>query len=254
MESIRKPFQGIGNIIRFNWHLYVLAIGAVVISLGLSQLVSGYYNLILIGLAVAITLSTLLSWIVSYYVYDRSGLYTLTWLNSLFSSAPSRILTFHAGFDETSVLLQTYFPKAHLQAFDFYDSNLHTEISIQRARKAYPVYPNTQSIQTSYIPLPDEIADCIFLVLAAHEIRNQEERIRFFTELKRVLKPSGNIIVVEHLRNSINFLAYTVGVFHFLPESAWKATFKKAVLGISHQFQIAHFITAYVLEKDGHSA
>ncbi len=69
---------------------------------------------------------------------------------------------------------------AHLQVFDFYDPHLHTEISIKRARKAYPAHPNTQSIQTSSIPLPNEVADSIFLVLAAHEIRNHAERARFF--------------------------------------------------------------------------
>ena len=25
MENLRKPFQGILNIVRFNWHFYVLA-------------------------------------------------------------------------------------------------------------------------------------------------------------------------------------------------------------------------------------
>ena len=33
MERVRGPFEGVWNIIRFNWHLYVLAVA--IISLGL---------------------------------------------------------------------------------------------------------------------------------------------------------------------------------------------------------------------------
>ncbi len=94
MEQIRKPFQGIGNITRFNWHLYAWAIGAVGLLLGISQLSSGFLGLLLTGLAVGIIIGTLLSWIVSYYVCDRSDLYAFTWLTSVSRCPPSSILTF----------------------------------------------------------------------------------------------------------------------------------------------------------------
>lgn len=253
MEPVRQPFQGILNIIRFNWHFYTWAAGAVVALLLLSEVVS-HFSSYLIRLAVVIVLSTFISGIISFYVYDKSPLYTFSWLAPLFDTYPSTILTFHAGFDETSALLQKYFPKAHLQVFDFYDPRLHREISIQRARKAYPAYPNTKSIRTDAVPLQNGLADCIFLILAAHEIRNLAERIHFFGELKRVLKPTGKIIVVEHLRDNLNFLAYNIGFFHFLPESEWLTTFSQAKLRVGQRFRIAHFITVYVLEKDGYTA
>ncbi|RAJ93185.1 methyltransferase family protein [Larkinella arboricola] len=254
MEPIRKPFQGVVNILRFNWHLYAWAGGLVILLWLVSPLLTSPYRVWFPLIAWLIVLGTLTSLLVSFYVYDRSNLYRFSWLNAVFDTPPSTLLTFHAGFDETSALLQQRFPQAHLQAFDFYDPQRHTEVSIQRARKVYAAYANTQSIQTSQVPLPDGVADGIFLVLAAHEIRHPAERIHFFGELRRVLKPAGKLIVVEHLRNPLNFLAYNIGFFHFLSESVWRTTFRKAALRLSRRSNIAHFITVFVLEKNDHAA
>ncbi len=48
------------------------------------------------------------------------------------------------------------------------------------------------------------------------EMRKKE--LSFFNELNRVLKPNGQIVVTEHLRDLNNFLAYNIGFFHFLQD------------------------------------
>ena len=164
------------------------------------------------------------------------------------------VVTIHAGFDETSGLLHHRFPKANLHVFDFYDPLRHTEVSIQRARRAYPSYPATQPIDTSDIPLPNLIADAVFLILAAHEIRQEAERVGFFNEINRILKPVGTVIVVEHLRDMANFLAYNIGFLHFLPQSSWLTTFRQAGFAIHRRFRVTPFITLFVLRKNGDAA
>src|SRR5439155_13733602 len=114
--------------------------------------------------------------------------------------------------------------------FDFYDPAKHTEASIRRARKAFPPFPGTLSISTGHIPLENCSAGKIFAILSAHEIRNAEERNAFFCELNRMLSASGRIVVVEHLRDSANYLAYNIGAFHFHSRSAWQSTFQAARL------------------------
>jgi SAM-dependent methyltransferase len=249
MERIRTRFQGLVNIIRFNWHFYVIALSVLIALL----MVAFYFpspiqtsTYVLCGLLI---ISILISLIVSYYVYDASGLYELRWLNEWIRGNEKKIVNIHAGFDETSTLLQQKFPQAELLVFDFYDPRKHTEISIQRARKAYPSYPGTQSITTSQLPLEDESADTIFLLLAAHEIRKEEERILFFRELHRTLKLTGEIVVVEHLRDLPNFLAYTIGFFHFHSRKVWLKTFRTSGLIIRKEKKINPFITLFILEK-----
>lgn len=239
---------------RFNWHFYVLAVMVILGLLILQTRVGAPYAVYLVLLAAGIFLSTALSLLTSFYVYDLSGLYRLSWLNFIPADRPMFFVTIHAGFDETSALLQQKFPLAHLHVFDFYDPALHTEVSIRRARNAYPAYPGTQTIHTSVVPLANGTADYVFLLLAAHEIRQEAERVRFFTELRRVLKPAGQIVVVEHLRDSLNFLAYTIGFLHFMPQSAWTRIFTQAAFTVGRQQKLTPFITLFLLQKDGVTA
>jgi hypothetical protein len=63
--------------------------------------------------------------------------------------------------------------------------------------------------------LQAETIDQIFVLLSAHEIRDRQERAIFFSRLKESLKSEGSIVVLEHLRDLPNFIAYTIGFFHF---------------------------------------
>ena len=248
---MRKPFQGTWNIIRFNWHFYALSIGSVIILLLLSKNSNAAIHITSVFLLFFIAASTLISLGVSYYVYDFSDLYKLSWLDKIHFNRNEKIVNINAGFDETSILLKNKFPNSELFVFDFYDPAKHTEVSIKRARKAYPPFPGTKQINTNHLPLADNSIDKIFLILSAHEIRNNEERNSFFKELKRVLSVSGQIIVTEHLRDSVNFLAYNIGFFHFHSKITWQKTFHGAGLVVGDEIKITPFITTFILEKDG---
>ncbi len=246
---MRKPFQGVGNIIRFNWQYYVLSIIAIVALLLISSNLTAALRAAAIVLVLLIIISTLLSLTVSFFIYDLSSLYKLTWLDRLRTG--TKIININAGFDETSNLLKSKFTNSELIVLDFYDPTKHTEVSIKRARMAYPPFPNTQQISTTHLPLPDKSADNVFALLSAHEIRNDEERVSFFKELNRVLAATGQVIVTEHLRDTANFLAYNIGFFHFLSKSTWLKTFQLAGFKVADEIKITPFITTFILDKNG---
>jgi SAM-dependent methyltransferase len=249
MEQIRKPFQGVRNIVRFNWHFYVLYIGACATALLFGHTLPANYQLAIDATCLLATLSTVVSLIVSYYVYDVSGFYGLNWIEVTAEMKQASIMNIHAGFDETSYLLQRKFPGSNLTVFDFYDPLKHTEVSIKRARKAYPAFPGTKQITTAHFPLEGGSADFIFVILSAHEIRDDAERIIFFKELGRVMKPGGSIFVTEHLRDFPNFLAYNIGFLHFLSKPVWKQTFAASGLDIIKETKSTPFITTFILRK-----
>ncbi len=249
MEALRNPFEGVYNIVRFNWHFYVLAFAVIFLLLLGGSLLCPSFAPFTIGVSILIALTLGSSLLISYYIYDRSALYSLSWLDPLALRKGGLIVNIHAGFDESSCLLKHKFPEAELRVLDFYDPAKHTEVSIRRARKAYPAFPGTQTISTSELPLREGSCDLIFLILAAHEIRNEQERLLFFKGLKQALKPEGKIIVTEHLRDLPNFLAYTIGFFHFLPESHWKKAFHESGLRIEQRFRITPFINTFILTK-----
>jgi SAM-dependent methyltransferase len=197
------------------------------------------------------TTGIVISLTVSWYIYDHTDLYSLDWLNKLNIGENKQLVNINAGFDETSSILAKKFSGSKLVVFDFYDPALHTEISIERARKAYPAFPGTIKVSTGMIPLQANSVDYIFLVFAAHEIRNNNERIGFFSQLGNALRPGGKIIVTEHQRDIYNFIAYTIGVFHFFSAHTWMQTFDKAGLYIETTFKLNPFISTFVLGKNG---
>ena len=85
--------------------------------------------------------------------------------------------------------------------------------------------------------------------VSAHEIRDENERVVFFEELKRSLKVNGKIVVTEHLRDVPNFLAYTIGFFHFHSKSSWMRTFRRANLKVLQEAKITPFLTTFVLQN-----
>lgn len=248
MPTRRSAFQGVTNIIRFNWHFYALAVVGVIVGLLLANWLGGYWFVAGVCVAVGVLATTLISLLVSWYVYDQSELYRFEWLPEV--PAGAKIVNIHAGFDETSELLAAKYPTAKLIVLDFYDPKLHTEVSIKRARKVYPPYPGTIRISTQELLLEDNSIDVVFVLMAAHEIRNTEERVRFFRQVRNALRPGGRIILTEHLRDGPNALAYSFGVFHFLPYEEWYLTFSTAGFESVREQKLTPFLTTFTLTRD----
>lgn len=250
-QTNRQPYQGVGNIIKFNWHFYVIAALLLLIVALAKPFIPTAFCLLADVVMVSVLLSTLLSLAVSFYVYDCSNLYTFDWLDLPRMLPNAQIVNIHAGFDETSRAIAQKYPQASLTVLDFYDEAQHTEISIKRARNAYPPYPNTVGISTTQVPLKPNATDYILVLLSAHEIRNREERIVFLGALQQSLKLNGKIIVVEHLRDIPNFIAYNIGFLHFLSYNEWRRTFLSAGLCVEKVSHITPFITVFTLQTNG---
>jgi SAM-dependent methyltransferase len=236
--TVRGRFTGVANIVRFNWPLFVAPVVLSVLCLW----AGGAW----LWLASATGVSMLVPLVISHWVYDRSVLYSLSWLKL----EAKRVMTLHAGLDEVSAVLQTRFPDAEVVVFDFYNPLRHTEPSIERARQVYPPGPNQRTIDTlQSLPLADCEVDLIIFFLSAHEIRDEQERIGLFKEAGRVLSPCGKIVVVEHLRDVANFLAYSLGALHFHSERTWHRTFDGAGLHLQKTASITPMIGVYYLVK-----
>lgn len=225
----------------------MVAVVGVVAGLSFASWLGGWWPTFGWCVAALVLVTTLVSLLVSWYIYDYSDLYDLAWLPEELP-AGSSLVNIHAGFDETSALLAERYPEAKLTVLDFYDPELHTEVSIQRARRAYPPYPGTRMVTTDDLSLAPNSVDAVFLIFAAHEIRDLEERARTFGHVRMSLKPGGKVFVIEHPRDPNNFLAYSFGAFHFLPLSDWQRTFTEAELYINSARKITPFITAFTLK------
>lgn len=249
MELKRKPYQGVWNIVLFNWPFYVVTGIVILLVIGIAGYFSGLIYYFLLAAALAAFVGITVSLVVSHYIYDRSRLYDFDWLHGLDFPKAGSALTVNAGFDETTEILQHKIPSLRLAMADFYDPHFHTEPSIERARKIYPPKPEVQKVNNAHFPYGDQQFDLLFVLLSAHEIRNPKERVLFFSELKRVLRDGGKIIVMEHLRDLPNFLAYTIGFFHFHSHAAWIKCFDLAELKLEREEKQTVFISLFILTK-----
>ena len=248
---MRKPLQGLRNVIRFNWPYYAGAGIFLAILVLLVALSGGWARIVAMFLALLAALATVISLLVTLKVYDLSGFYRLEWLGELERKNVRTILNVNAGFDETSTLLESQFLGSDVVACDFFDAKRNTESSIARARKAYPSYERTISISSDKLPFETGSVAIIFAIMSAHEIRNREERNVFFGEISRIMEPNGRLVVVEHLRDFANIFAYNLGAFHFHSRAVWLSCFREAGLLVDVEKKLGPFLTAFFLTKNG---
>ncbi len=246
MEVKRKSFQGVLNILSFNRHFYVFGLIALALIIT-SHILFCWSDILYWVIILAFIYGLIMPLIVSAYVYDFSGYYNFNWLKNLNlkDSKDIQILNINAGFDETSFIIKNLFPESNLKVFDFYNSKQHTEPAIIRARKVSLVYPNTQQIISNSIPLKDNSVDYIFLLSAVHEIRTQNEKVQFLKECHRVCKSNGNVIMVEHLRDFPNFVAFSIGFTHFFSKKTWQKAFKKADFSSFNETKFTPFMSIF---------
>lgn len=246
----RKSFQGISNIIRFNWHYYLMAFAGIAMGLAVISFYDFPLKSLVLAFIILSALSIFTSLLVSFWIYDLSKLYDLPWLPTI---EKGNILNIHAGFDETSELIKWRSPNASLEIGDFFDPSRHTEISIQRARKYQPTLVGTLKVNPEKLPFEKEKFDQVIVMLSAHEIRNEVEREKFFEELRRVTKENGEIYLTEHLRDVNNFLAFNLGFFHFYSRKNWLRIIRNSGFILESEVKTTPFISTFKLVKNGNT-
>ncbi|MBI1767414.1 MAG: methyltransferase domain-containing protein [Bacteroidetes bacterium] len=246
MEVERRKFQGVLNILSFNRHFYIIGLGILAVLL-LVHFLAEWPVIIFWLIIAAFMYGLIMPLLVSAYVYDFSGYYKFNWLKNIVSDNEKikLIININAGFDETSFIIKNKFPESDLRVFDFYNAKQHTEPAIIRARKVSLIYPNTQQIASNSIPLKDNTADIIFLLSAVHEIRSHDEKVQFLKECHRLCKSGGKVIMVEHLRDFPNFLAFSVGFTHFFSRSVWKNAFERAGFSAFQETKFTPFMSIF---------
>ena len=179
----------------------------------------------------------------SHYVYDRSGLYDLRWLPECIHREPVRWISMHAGIEEPSLLLRSLFPRSHGQIHDIYDPSEMTELSIRRARR---LAATSSSSASPTLSAPGELFETAFLIFAAHELRGRQARERLFCQIAQTLCKGGELVLVEHVRDWCNFLAFGPGFLHFFSQGTWQAAAQSAGLHTRLHRKVTPFVHVFV--------
>lgn len=248
-QIARSPFHGVAEIVRFNWPRYAAALGVVVavcLLLRLNNLAGWLKDG---GIAVVLFASwwSIASLAASYWVYDGSKLMDWEWIKREFPAPVDRWLNIHAGLDESTPELREFWPNATGETVDIFTPGEMTEDSIQRARTEGA--EACRRVDYRALPFGPGQFDAVFLFFAAHELRRPEARRALFAEISRVLGMNGRVVLVEHLRDALNFAVYGHGFLHFHSRRTWHADIAAAGLKVEREFSFTPFVRIFILRR-----
>ena len=243
----RGRFSGVVQIVRFNWPQYVIAT---------AMLLAAYYvmhrSVLPSWASLCVTVAVLagLWWsvaslVASHWVYDRSELMRWEWLQRELPRPVRRWLNVHAGLDESTPALRALWPAAVGDTVDIFAPDEMTAGSIHRARdkRGAPA----RRVNYRVLPFVASEFDTVFLLFAIHELRHPDARRKFFTEVRRVLASTGQVVLVEHLRDWPNLAAYGPGFLHFHSRRTWRGDIAAAGLKIEREFCLTPFVGVFIL-------
>jgi len=253
--SLASKFSGVGEIVRYNWTQYLAGICAVTILMGLAvaahSLELAWWYMVPLAAGAALALWWLLaSLVASWWVYDLSGIRPYGWLRQMVKSPAGRWAYVHTGLDECGYKMRNEPGAGQGMILDTFDAGTMTEVSVRRARQITSVErrPDAECRWDAW-PTKGNQLDTIYFIFAAHELRQAIDRENLFKEAARSLALSGQIVLVEHVRDWRNFLAYGPGFMHFWPEKEWDRLAAEAGLMISHRGRKAGFVITRVYEN-----
>ncbi|WP_027386088.1 class I SAM-dependent methyltransferase [Chryseobacterium gregarium] len=238
-------------VILFNKPKILLGVIVSILLLGLSFLIkSELLILVLRVVSGLIVLNIIASLVAAYILYDRSDLYALKNLKEIIDlkKTESAVLI-HASFDPLSRTLEEKYPALHLTVCDIFENRHEKDKGIKISKKVFPPNPEEIRISPDRLPFENQSQDVILAVTALHEILDHHQRVLFFTEVKRILKDEGIIIVSEQFRDLTNFIFFNIGAFHFLSQKQWKKAVSEAGLKIVKNKKITPFANMLVIGK-----
>ena len=243
-----SPWAGALQILRFNWPDYlaaltVCAIAALVLALPrfADWRPAAAAALALTGYLVIASLAA------SHWIYDRSALADWRFVADWLPSLPGRWMLIQTGFDSTHGQIAGRLPPSPLPVLDLYGTLGVDGGSVRRARQL----AERDGLGPFVTALPQDAAsvDAFLAIFALHEIRDRATREEFFRAMARALVPGGRLLLVEHLRDWRNFLAFGFGFVHFLSERDWGRAAGAARLREVRKARITPFVRVFLWEK-----
>jgi SAM-dependent methyltransferase len=197
---------------------------------------------LLAGGLLAITMSAA-AVLTTWWVFGASARHRWDWVEDAAGRA-NRWLNLTTGFDDSTPTLRQRLG-GEGRALDVFDPMKDHEPALQRARDRFP--PAGRPVAATLLDDAIEAAsaDAVLMLMSAHEAHGPD-RVELFRSAARALTPDGRLVVVEHLRDLANSLAFGPGAWHFSTRTEWLAVAEAAGLALTIETRLSPFVAGFV--------
>lgn len=142
----------------------------------------------------------------------------------------------------------------HYMVLDIYDPKKMADNALRRARSMDPPLETDRRIykreaDLAALPIPPNWADVVYCSFSLHEIQGADDRQQVFNQIARILKPRGRLLLAEHGRDWLNFLAFGPGFLSFLAPATWERHMTQAGLEIKRHERWRGLTHLWVAER-----
>ena len=229
--GITTSYSGTLEYARYRWPTYLIGYGGFIVLLVTAifiSMVQGWYGLS--NLALAILLIIVYFFIASLWavhkLYDEDAIVELIYETGNLN-ADSHLIYIDLGLKRVAVAAARRLTTGHISVVDVYNPQLAPASWLSRAvqRTIQPEEDPRLDWRVGSIdllPLPDQTAPTVLLIMAASEFNQEGDRIGLLKEITRILTPEGTLLLVERTRTLSNWLVLGPAALRLEKVEYWK--------------------------------
>lgn len=233
--------------IKNRWPTYMLGYGGGITLALITLLVSldqgwfGFVNIAFAGLLVFVYFFIASLWAV-HKLYDGSEIIDLVF--EVGECVPDqRVVYIDLGLKKNAVALSRRFTTGRVIVIDIYNPQLTPARWLSRATQRAEQPEEDPRIEwkggsVDLLPLPDQSAPAVVLLMTASEFWQEGDRVLLFNEISRVITEDGSLLIVERVRTLTNWLVMGPAAIRMPNASYWRSLLARA--GFTVTFEKGH--------------
>lgn len=164
-----------------------------------------------------------------------------------------RLAAIDLGLRQQAILLSSRLTTGRVTVIDVYNPRLTPNPALARARRQAPPTRQDPRLdwydgQFNLLPLPDSSVEAVFMFQVLSEFSQHGDRLALLREVRRILKPSGRLLVSEQTASWLNWLLVTSNAATLQHVSYWRGLLADAQMDVIRQEEIQGLL--YCLRAD----